>query len=1323
MAKHNLWTKLKNQRSSIQVRILLPTILVMLFQVVLISVVLSMSGTLESLEKSAMDSLYRNAENRSITLENVMVHTWGNLERLELDFSDSVDRYLSRTGRSAGQVFGAPEQEQALLEELSDAVIYALRTTSTTGAFVFFFGEDAPQAESASLSGIYFRDFNPQMTSADNSDLQLEKGPAVIARQAGIPLSSLWSARYALKAEHTEAWASIFAPYTAALEYPGLSTRDLALWSDPHFVDPGSPLDTNACITYTRPLYYNNALVGVVGIEVQTEYLKTFFPSGDVGTMGGFMLLRYPGGESRPDALESTVGVVTGSYIKRLADTGDTLPLTRGDVPYLFHAELEHFDPTTVTVYPLKLYNSNAPHSGRQLALASLMPDSVLFAHSSSIRNSILTSSLVSLVLGVVLILICINLTTKPLLNIVRQLERGRSDELVEERSRTYEVRLLCDTINDMKRKGRNIEIALREEGERYMLALESAVDLFIEYDLGQDCLRIYCFGEDEQALTATVFERFRLESRDAICHPADRKAFLAALMGDHGEALELRLRHSILPGDRGGPDDNGYYWFSFRAARLDSHDEKPDKTIGSATNITAEKLSEFAILEAQRRDITTRAYNRTYGELLLSRLDGREGMSLMAIVAGNFNRLEAYYGRVFAAGILRQMSARMLSWEPELSDLIRWSSDTFVAMCPTTGAANIARRLKAMGREIYQGEQSELHLDIYAGVVNCRESRRPAECLPLALAAAAGGRNGGVGMTDYDAAARDLAGITPPESQPYTSIDISKNAVLPYTLSLFEQTDDLKSIIRMLLQSLGEMFELDRIVICEYDEDFGANQAIYQWSTERLPHYGSAMARIHPEDAATLSGLLDARDTLFYRSGELTQYGDGMRALLCAEDGLSFSALCCVMYEGGAHVGRILFFSADPEREPTEGEIFSLYEVTKIIATRFNLEKSHSASSAKSEFLSKMSHEIRTPMNAIVGFTRMAKDAGGDTGQVQNALEKIDVSARHLLALINDILDMSRIESGKLLVEPQPFSLAGFVEGLDALMRPQFEDKGLQFTVRADIVHPLVAGDEQKLRQVLINLLGNAVKFTQAGGATLNVHQAEDGSCRFSVLDTGVGISPEDQYHIFNAFEQSAASNQAAGNPMGTGLGLAISNNLVSAMGGRIELHSAPKEGSEFFFTLSLPPCEDEDEFQPDMGHGHSPDILHGRRALLVDDNEVNLEIAVFILEDMGLICEVARDGQEAVDMFQNSQPGYYDLIIMDINMPVMDGFTATREIRRRTERPDARAIPIVAMTANAFNEDSKKSLDAGMNAHVAKPIDANFLQETLISLFNHTD
>ena len=1336
MANKNFFKEIVNQKNSIFIKILVPTIAVMLMQVVLISLVLILNGTVKSLEDSATESLYRNAENRSITLENTMVHTWSNINLLETDISAAISGYMKTGNLSPANVFGVPAREKELLSLISDALISAMRTTATTGVFAFFINEQAAAAEAAVLNGLYYRDFNPVMNSADYSDIQMEKGPKEIMQQSGIQLASLWSEVYTVKTDCLATWEALFAPYQAAMDNPALATSDLALWSDAHYLEPDNNKDTNSCITYTRPLFFEGKLIGVIGIEVQVEYLKKYFPSSDIGEKGGYMLLHYRTNENNTPAINYSVSAVTGSYIKRLADSGTVLVMEQKEGQNIYRVESGGFEVSSAAMQTLKLYNSNTPFSNRQWGLAAVLPDSTLFADSAKIQSGLLSGSIISLILGFILMLIFVRMATRPLLSIASQIKYGRTDDpVVVKNSNTYEVNLLCDTINEMKRKRKETEIALRDEGERYLLALESAIDAFIEYDLLNDRLRIYFFIEEDQKqqLNSRVIEKFKETAElGNICHPSDALNFAAVLYGVHSEPCEMRIRTEVFPHISNITPDNGYYWFSFKALQIRPDGETLEKTIGSATEITGEKLKEFARIEVSRRDLTTGAYNREYGGLLISgQTDSTvkigEDYCLLAIVISNFEKIEAYYGRVFGAAILREISSQLLELSPAVSHLIRWSNAEFAAFCAEAEVEGFAKELRRIYDSIYTGENKEITLAINLGV--CKNGGISEENLNRAFAAAYACGNTEVNFAFADeqtASAPININLLRSATSAYAGIDISKESVVGFTFSLFEHTNDIKSVMNMLIRILGRLFSLNQIIICEYDEDFGSNQVIYQWAADGIPKYQNNIERIQHTDFAELTTHLDSHGLLLYDSDSVRNFSEGMQQLLCVQENTDFSALCCTMYENGLHTGRVLFISADKNRKPLPKEALSLYEATKIISTRFNLEKSNSANRAKSEFLSKMSHEIRTPMNAIIGLTRIAQEPGQGIGQIRNSLEKIDLSAKHLLSLINDILDMSRIESGKLTIEKRPFSLTALIDIIDTLMRPQFEGKALEFIISSSISHAYVEGDEQKLRQVIINLLSNACKFTPAGGRTelLVSQQLKDNNtceCLFSVKDNGVGISKEDQFNIFNAFEQSIAANLAAGNPQGTGLGLAISNNFIAAMGGRIELKSEKGQGSEFCFTIELGCGERAAESETVTVNNLRPSAerFKGKRALIVDDNEINLEIATFLVESIGFASETALDGKEAVDKFLASEPWYYDIILMDINMPVMDGFTATREIRKQAEHGDSRSIPIIAMTANAFSEDTKKSIEAGMNAHVAKPIDVNFLYVTLEKIF----
>lgn len=396
---------------------------------------------------------------------------------------------------------------------------------------------------------------------------------------------------------------------------------------------------------------------------------------------------------------------------------------------------------------------------------------------------------------------------------------------------------------------------------------------------------------------------------------------------------------------------------------------------------------------------------------------------------------------------------------------------------------------------------------------------------------------------------------------------------------------------------------------------------------------------------------------------------------------------------------------------------IAMMHSRVRTAIARSEVEEAEAASRSKSEFLSRMSHEMRTPMNAIVGLAELAGTAEGVPDDVKSDLAKLRTSSRYLLNLINDVLDMSRIDNGMLAVASEPFSLADMLDELETMMDHEAERRGIALTFTFEVAHSSLTGDVVRLRQVLTNLVSNALKFTPKGGSVeLTVQEKasdDDGATfLFRVSDDGAGIAPEDHERIFGAFEQSGASLSRS---EGTGLGLPISRNIVRLMGGELLLESAPGEGSTFWFEITLP--------YGDLRSGEAPDeldeTLTGAHLLLVEDNDLNAEIAKGLLELQGAQVDRAADGLEAVELFSASEQGAFQAVLMDIRMPVMDGLDAARAIRA-LDRPDAAVVPIVAMTANSFQEDIDGALAAGMNGFLTKPIDVDRLYRTLRELLH---
>lgn len=386
--------------------------------------------------------------------------------------------------------------------------------------------------------------------------------------------------------------------------------------------------------------------------------------------------------------------------------------------------------------------------------------------------------------------------------------------------------------------------------------------------------------------------------------------------------------------------------------------------------------------------------------------------------------------------------------------------------------------------------------------------------------------------------------------------------------------------------------------------------------------------------------------------------------------------------------------------------------------------EEADAANKAKSAFLLSMSHDIRTPMNAIIGFTNIALHQNM-VSDIHDSLKKVQQSSNHLLSLLNDVLDFSRIESGKVTISPEPVDMNQLTDNVQAIMNGLLYNRDLQFEVhRESLKNPYVLADVVRIREVLVNLLGNAVKFTKDGGEiTLDISSYPGADekhiiTRYVVRDNGIGMSEEFQKKLFDPFSQEDDAN-ARTQYKGTGLGMAITKKYVDMMGGSIAVES--KKGVGATFTVEIP-LELPEQVIPSEQKQHLHRDLTGIHVLMAEDNDLNAELATIMLEDAGMIVTRASDGKEVVDLFKNHPRGTYDLILMDIMMPNMDGHQAAKAIRALgIERSDAVTIPIIALSANAFIDDIQESLDSGMNDHISKPINIEELIDTITKYIKH--
>lgn len=387
----------------------------------------------------------------------------------------------------------------------------------------------------------------------------------------------------------------------------------------------------------------------------------------------------------------------------------------------------------------------------------------------------------------------------------------------------------------------------------------------------------------------------------------------------------------------------------------------------------------------------------------------------------------------------------------------------------------------------------------------------------------------------------------------------------------------------------------------------------------------------------------------------------------------------------------------------------------------RIELQAAESANKAKTIFLSNMSHDIRTPLNAIIGYSELAESESEDAVKLREYMDKISVAGRHLLDLINDILEMSRIESGKMHLEETPADILSILDEVSTVFEDQMKAKGISFSVETSGVKDrYVICDRLRCSRVMMNLISNAYKFTPESGTvrvilTEGRREGSRAEYELRVKDNGIGMSKEFAARVFDSFERERTSTVS--NLQGTGLGMAITRSIVDMMGGTIEVETEQGKGTEFIVRVSLENASEEDVKTPGAKE-HTCDCAEDMRLLLAEDVEVNREIAVMMLASMGFIVETAVNGREAADMVIASEPGYYDAVLMDIQMPVMNGYEATELIRSLPD-PELASVPIIAVTANAFAEDIQKALDTGMNGHISKPLNKENMEKVLREVF----
>ncbi|WP_099468193.1 ATP-binding protein [Konateibacter massiliensis] len=716
-----------------------------------------------------------------------------------------------------------------------------------------------------------------------------------------------------------------------------------------------------------------------------------------------------------------------------------------------------------------------------------------------------------------------------------------------------------------------------------------------------------------------------------------------------------------------------------------------------------------------EERDALTNLYSNSYGEGLIRKYLSKKQVqdcSLFVIDMDNFALINDTYGVMFGDILLKEVTEIVQKISKSEDILVRLGGDEILVFLTDSSYENgirFAKRLCDKVERIYSGEKKEITMSCSIGIAQSLHVKSFSELYNNAIIALEYAKQANKGgYISYDDKLKDMQIRI---KQDYlnrhlvraikNNQDESEDNMINFAFSLLEKSKDLPSGINMLLSRIGKVYDLERVSVMEIDMDFFNIQYTYQWAKEIKNLSVGNSYYLGKERYRQMENKYEMKS-------------------ICEESNEFYSLNSCLhapIYDMGVYCGSVCFEKNKKDYAWSDEIKRFLKEIAQIISTYILKIKADSESRAKADFLSRMSHEIRTPMNAIIGMTSIAKSAINDREKVEDCLDKIEKSTKYLISIVNDILDMSKIESGKMVILNQSFDLRKLVREIEAMIKPQVDDKQINFLIEENYNGYILMGDELRLSQILLNILGNAVKFTEEKGEIIfKIEQTEQekdsATIRFSVKDSGIGISKENIKRIFNSFEQ--AEDNTSRDYGGTGLGLSISANLVQKMGGTLEVKSKYKKGSEFFFTIRFQ-MGHADEASEKEKYSVSEDYhFDGKRVLVVEDNSLNMEIQRSLLEMAGCIVEGAKNGREAVKSFESNPAYYYDIILMDIRMPVMDGLEATKRIRN-SEREDAKTVPIIATTANAFDADAKKSLESGMDGHLSKPIEIKHLYEVV--------
>ena len=1281
---------------------LIPILIIVFVQGAVPFLTLIFSGIRSNMENAVIGLDSHTVENRKVVLENDMIEQWSSVYKESDSLSSALTKVLSNHQMDMQGFMGSGKVQEEYLETVFYDMVEVLQYNSTSGIFLVL-GNDGDTDSEGEYKGFWVRDSDPQTKTASRTDLLMERGSKVLSQNMSISLDTSWHTDFHFQGNgKRDADDFFYQPYITAENYVDSRTsmKNLGYWSKP-FILEDFYKDNHKMITYSAPLVYDKTVYGVLGIEVGVNDLTKFFQVKDLDSdlNAGFALVVDHGngnyeGIAGEGALYDAVSRDGSDFVLE-EPVQENLRLVQGAA--IGKQQIYGL------VSNLELYSRNVPYEDTQWALCGFVTEDSVYGLISDVYERILGAILGSALMAVILVYFLVQYATEPVYHLVESVRGGVKGIHGFQESGIQELDELHKVIENLTDTQMQTENQLLEEKERYRIAVESSQDAFFTYKCKEKLLEIVNSKGNDGVWDCGKHPEFL--DNDSI-HPADKAKLVNAVKSSDGVLdVDFRLQHA-----------NGeFQWVNLSGSITFDENKERSRVVGCIHNVHQHKLLEQAQKRKQIYDSITSFYRLGSGLEVVETLcrDDPEGV-LVLLEIQQFSKIDERYGLIFGDIILEQFAGLLAKrfQEDGLNGgiYIRAGADQMLVWLPVCTTGPVVRSVQRLEKDFGAlTDEKYLSLSLKCGIAATGSRNSLSEALEQTKTALTAARHGKQEIMFYEelstvekACAVDVAFAEVASLERLKEMTLSSIA-----LNLFDRDGDTSVVLDILALKLQEKYHLTDIVITHFNGEYMVNNLLYCWKTWEKKDGWDGMVHCSEKQYQHFVETQEMQQLL--TSGESIWKEPLIQPFASGRNDIVFH-----MTDNGQYSGSIVFRDIDQDVLEKKEECKCLEEISAIIQNRLNLERHDLSAKAKSDFLARMSHEIRTPMNGIIGMTEIALKDGQTEERRIDCLRKIEYSSEYLLGLINDILDMSKIESGKMRLIEEKCNLMEMIQGLRPLLEAKLNENNIQYIADIQLKNHWFMADSLRLNQVLVNLLGNALKYSRPDGHVwLTVRETEEekgfSNLYFQVRDDGIGIAPEKQQLIFRQFEQ--ADNSENARKQGTGLGLAISRRIVRMMDSDIKLESEPGKGSSFSFNVKLQPVSGEKTTVTSQPEEIS---FPGKRILVVEDNELNMKIICTILENYGIKTEQAVNGKEAVRRMEESVPGYYDMIFMDIMMPEMDGLEATRTIRN-LDREDCKKIPIYAMSANAFDEDVKRSLASGMNGHLSKPVNLQVLEKTL--------